>query len=149
MYSRKAAKARSCKFRETAMNELHENEIAKIVVDVAFHIHKVLGPGLLESVYEVIMEHELLKRGLRCERQLAVPIIYNGITFDQGFRIDLLVEGKVVVELKSIEEIEAVHKKIVLTYLKLSNKRLGLLINFGASLIKDGITRLVNGLTDP
>jgi GxxExxY protein len=107
------------------MNELHENEIATIVVDAAFHVHKKLGPGLLESVYEIVLEHELIKRGLRCERQLPIPLVYDNITFEQGFRIDLLVEGKVIVELKSIEAVDAVHKKIVLTYLRLSSKRLG------------------------
>ncbi len=127
-------------------SSLHENEISGIVIDAAMQIHKRLGPGLLESVYEVILAYELRKRGLHCERQVPVPIVYDSIRFDEGFRIDLMVEEKVVVELKSIEQLTATHRKIVLTYLKLTDKRLGLLINFGSELLKDGITRLVNGL---
>lgn len=125
-----------------------ENEIATAIVDAAFHIHKRLGPGLLESVYEVILAHELRKRGIECERQMPVPVVYDGITFEEGFRIDLLVGGKVVVELKSIEETTKVHQKIVLTYLRLTGKRLGLLINFGSALFKDGVARIVNGLPE-
>ena len=123
-----------------------ENEIAKIVVDAAFQIHKKLGPGLLESVYEVILAHELKKRGLKVERQVPVAIIFEGIRFDEGFRADIIVEDKVIVELKSVEKVSRVHKKQLLTYLRLADKRLGLLINFGAELIRDGISRIVNGL---
>ena len=123
-----------------------ENEIAKIVVDAAFQIHKKLGPGLLESVYEVILAHELKKRGLKVERQVPVAIIFEGIRFDEGFRADIIVEDKVIVELKSVEKVSRVHKKQLLTYLRLADKRLGLLINFGAELIRDGISRVVNGL---
>jgi len=123
-----------------------ENEIAKIIVDVAFQIHKRLGPGLLESVYEVILAHELKKRGLRVKRQVPVPIVFDEIKFDEGFRADLIVEEKVIVELKSVEKVSRVHKKQLLTYLRLADKRLGLLINFGAGLIRDGISRVVNGL---
>ena len=123
-----------------------ENEIAKIIVDAAYHIHKGLGPGLLESVYEVILAHELKGRGLRVQRQITVPIVYNDIRFDEGFRADLIVEDKVIVELKSVENVIPVHKKQLLTYLRLSDKRLGLLINFGSEFIRDGISRVVNSL---
>jgi len=123
-----------------------ENEIAKIVVDAAYHIHKRLGPGLLESVYEVILAYALSSRGLNVERQVLVPIVFDGMKFDEGFRADLIVEDKVIVELKSVEKIAPVHKKQLLTYLRLADKRLGLLINFGASLIKDGIFRVANRL---
>ncbi len=123
-----------------------ENEIAKIVVDAAYHIHRRLGPGLLESVYEVILAYALSSRGLNAERQVPVPIVFDGMKFDEGFRADLIVEDKVIVELKSVEKIAPVHKKQLLTYLRLADKRLGLLINFGASLIKDGIFRVANRL---
>ncbi|MBW1868444.1 MAG: GxxExxY protein [Deltaproteobacteria bacterium] len=123
-----------------------ENEIAKIVVDAAYHIHKRLGPGLLESVYEVILAYALSSRGLNVEKQVLVPIVFDGMKFDEGFRADLIVEDKVIVELKSVEKIAPVHKKQLLTYLRLADKRLGLLINFGASLIKDGIFRVANRL---
>jgi len=123
-----------------------ENEIAKIVVDTAYHIHRRLGPGLLESVYEVILAYALNTRGLKVERQVPVPIVFDGMKFDEGFKADLIVEDKVIVELKSVETIAPVHKKQLLTYLRLADKRLGLLINFGASLIKDGIFRVANRL---
>jgi GxxExxY protein len=123
-----------------------ENEIAAQIVDAAFKIHTQLGPGLLESVYEVILAHELQKRGLRVVRQVPIPILYEGIRFDEGFRADLIVENKVIVELKSVETIAPVHKKQVLTHLRLMNLKLGLLINFGDELIKSGISRIVNGL---
>jgi GxxExxY protein len=125
-----------------------ENEIAKAVVDAAFKIHTALGPGLLESVYETVLAYELEKRGLKVARQVAIPVVYEGIEMEAGFRADLIVEDKVVVEIKSVEESHPVHKKQLLTYLKLSGRRLGLLINFGAPLIKDGITRLVNHLPE-
>ena len=127
---------------------MHENEIAKIVVDVAFQIHTKLGPGLLESVYEAVMVHELQKRGLHVESQVAVPVEWDGVRLDLGFRPDLIVEHRVIVELKSIEAVAPVHKKILLTYLRLADKRLGLLINFGVELIKNGITRVVNRLQE-
>lgn len=123
-----------------------ENEIATQVVDAAFKIHTTLGPGLLESVYEVLLAHELQKRGLRVVRQVSIPIVYEGIRFDEGFRADLIVEDKVIVELKSIETVAPVHKKQVLTHLRLMNLKLGLLINFGEDLIKNGISRIANGL---
>jgi GxxExxY protein len=125
-----------------------ENEIAKIIVDVAYRIHKGLGPGLLESVYEIVLSQKLKKRGLKVERQVPVPIVFDGIKFDEGFRADLIVEGKVIVELKSVEKVIPVHKKQLLTHLRLADKRLGLLINFGSELIRDGISRIVNGLND-
>src|SRR5260370_366619 len=123
-----------------------ENEIAKEIVDVAFKIHTTLGPGLLESVYEKIMAHELKKRGLHVVNQQPLPVVYEGVRLNIGFRVDLIVERKVVVEIKSVEAIAPVHKKQLLTYLRLTDKRLGLLINFNVELIKDGITRVVNGL---
>ena len=123
-----------------------ENEIATEIVDAAFKIHTRLGPGLLESVYEVVLAYELQKRGLQVVRQTPVPIVYDELKFDEGFRADLIVEGKVVVELKSVEAVARVHKKQVLTYLRLANLKLGLLINFGEELIKDGISRIGNGL---
>ena len=125
-----------------------ENDIAKIVVDASYHIHMRLGPGLLESVYARILEYELTKRGLRVRREVPIPFRYDDIEFDEGFRADLIVEDKVLVELKSVENTAPVHKKQVLTYLKLTEMKLGLLINFGAPLIKDGIFRLANGLTE-
>ena len=123
-----------------------ENEIAKEIVDAAFQIHKRLGPGLLESVYEIVLAHELKKRGLKVKRQVPVAIVYDDIKFDEGFRADLIIKDKVIVELKSVENVVPVHKKQLLTYLRLADKRLGLLINFGAELIRDGISRVVNGL---
>jgi len=125
-----------------------ENEIAREVVDAAFQIHKRLGPGLLESVYEVILTHELKKRGLAVARQVAIPITYDGIKFEEGFRADLIVEDKVIVELKCAESVSPAHKKQLLTYLRLTDKRLGLLINFAEELIRDGITRVVNNLRE-
>jgi GxxExxY protein len=127
---------------------LTENDIAKEIVDAAYHIHRRLGPGLLESVYEAVLAYELQKRGLRVQRQVPMPVTYDGIRFDLGFRVDLLVEGRVIVELKSVQDEHPVHRKQVLTYIKLADKRLGLLIDFGAPLIKDGITRLVNRLRE-
>lgn len=125
-----------------------ENEIASIIVDTAFRIHVDLGPGLFESVYERIMEAELTKRGLNVYRQKPIPIVYGGLHFSAGFRADLLVENKVIVEVKSIDALHPVHKKQVLTYLRFADKRLGLLINFNVALIKDGIVRLANKLKE-
>ena len=127
---------------------MNENEIAKIVVNSAFHIHKKTGPGLLESVYEVILAQELKKQGLIVERQKAIPIVFEGYKFDEGFRADIVVNDILIVELKSVETIAPVHKKQLLTYLRLTDRKLGLLINFGASLIKEGIFRIVNGLEE-
>jgi len=127
---------------------MHENDIAKQIVDAAYKIHTTLGPGFLESVYETVLAYELATRGLNVTRQAAVPVAYEQISFDEGFRADLVVEGKVIVELKSVEKVAPVHKKQLLTYLRLADKRLGLLINFGEALIKDGITRIVNRLSE-
>jgi GxxExxY protein len=125
-----------------------ENEVAKEIVNSAYKIHTVFGPGLLESVYETVLAYELAKRGLRVIRQQPIPLIYEDVRMDDGFRADLIVNSKVIVEIKSVEFIAPVHKKQLLTYLRVADKRLGLLINFGAALIKDGITRVVNGLVD-
>ena len=125
-----------------------ENEIAKIIVDVAFKIHTQYGPGLLESAYQALMVYELRKRGLLVEAEKPIPLHHEGIVIDVAYRADLIVEDKVIVELKSVEEVAKVHKKQLKTYLKLADKRLGLLINFGAELIKDGISRVANGMPD-
>ena len=125
-----------------------ENEISKIIVNAAFDLHTELGPGLLETVYEVLLAHQLREAGLQVERQMPIPIQYHGVTFDEGFRAGLVVEGIVIVELKSIETVLRVHGKQLLTQLRLSGRRLGLLINFGAEHLKDGIKRVVNGLPE-
>jgi GxxExxY protein len=125
-----------------------ENEIARQIVDAAYKIHSTLGPGLLESAYQAILVYELQKRGLKVEPEKEMPIIYENIQLDTGFRADLVVEDKVIVELKSVEQVAPVHKKQLLTYLRLGDKRLGLLINFGAPLVKNGITRVVNRLEE-
>ncbi len=125
-----------------------ENEIAKQIVDAAYQIHTRVGPGLLESVYEVVLAHELKKRRLRVARQVPIPIQYDGIKFEEGFRADLIVEDKVIVELKCVESTNPAHKKQLLTYLRLTDKRLRLLINFAGELIRDGITRVVNNLQE-
>src|SRR6202049_3741783 len=109
---------------------MDENAIAKEIVDAAFRIHTTLGPGLLESVYDTVLSYELTRRGLQIARQQPVPVIYENVRIDAGFRADLIVEGKVIVEIKSVEALAPVHKKQLLTYLKLADKRLGLLINF-------------------
>jgi len=125
-----------------------ENEIAKEIVDTAYKIHTTLGPGLLESVYESVMAYELQKQGFRVERQKALPVIYEDVRLEEGFRTDLLVADSVIVELKSVETVAPVHKKQLLIYLRLADKKLGLLINFGDARIKDGISRVVNGLPE-
>lgn len=125
-----------------------ENDLARIVVDTAYQIHVNLGPGLLESVYQAILLHELRNQGLVVEDEVAVPVVWDGVKLDVGFRADLIVERKLVLELKSVEEVAPVHKKQLLTYLRLTDCRLGLLLNFGAALMKDGICRVVNGLKD-
>jgi GxxExxY protein len=117
--------------------------VATAIVDAAFTVHKTLGPGLLESVYEACLCHELRKRGLRFERQLELPIVYDGVHLDVGLRLDLLVEKSVVVELKAVEKHQPLFEAQLLTYLKLTSQRLGLLINFNVSLIKDGIKRVI------
>ena len=123
-----------------------ENEISKIVVDIAYKVHTKIGPGLLESVYEEIMFCEIKNYGLKVERQKAIPVFWKEKQLEIGFRADLIVESKVIIELKSVEEIAPVHYKQLLTYLKLTDLKLGLLINFNEYLIKDGIKRIVNNL---
>jgi len=125
-----------------------ENEIGTVVVESAVAVHRELGPGLLETVYEAILSRELQERGLNVERQVAVAIEYKGLVFDEGFRADIIAEGKVVLELKSVEHVTAAHRKQVQTYLRLTGCKLGYLLNFGEALMKDGITRCVNGLED-
>lgn len=125
-----------------------ENEVASFIVDASYQIHKRLGPGLLESVYEAILVYELRKRNLEVQRQVPVSLLWDDLEFAEAFRADLLVENKVLVELKSIEKIATVHKKQLLSYLRLADKRLGLLINFGEETIKNGIKRIVNNLQE-
>ena len=125
------------------------NEITRQIVDAAYKLHTALGPGLLETVYEVALAHELQKRGLRVRRQVPVPIDYDGLKFDEGFRADLLVEESVIVELKSVEKNHPVHPKQLRTHLVLAKLQLGLVLNFGLETMKDGITRVVNGLPEP
>ncbi len=124
---------------------MHENEIGTIIVDCAVHLHQALGPGLLESVYEVTLTRQLEKKGLSVQRQVPVPIIFEGEEFEEGFRADLIIEGKVIIELKSVEKTNPAHKKQLLTYLRLTGMKLGYLLNFGESLMKEGITRIING----
>lgn len=128
---------------------MSENEIAKQILDAAFLVHTTkLGPGLLESVYEVVMAHELGKHGFTVERQKPMPIVYDGVRFEEAFRADLVVNSKVIAELKSIEATSPIHAKQVLTQLRLSGLKLGLLINFGEAHLKDGIKRIINGKFD-
>jgi len=128
--------------------EFDENAIGTIVVDTAVNLHKNIGSGLLESVYEVILAKLLSKRGLSVQRQVAIPVKYEEEHFDEGFRVDIFINGKVIIELKSVEKITDAHKKQLLTYLKLSNTKLGFVLNFGTDLMKDGIVRIVNGLPE-
>ena len=123
-----------------------ENEISKIIVNASYKIHTRLGPGLLESVYEAILSHELTKQGLKIERQKPIPVIWDDIYLDIGFRSDIIVEKKVIIEIKSVEQISNVHLKQLLTYVRVTDLRLGLLINFNEALIKNGIKRVANGL---
>ena len=127
---------------------MKENEIGTIIVDTAVFLHKKLGPGLLETVYEVILMKLLTDKGLNIQRQVSVPIEFEGEYFDEGFRIDLFVEGKVIIELKSVEKTSPAHKKQLLTYLRLTNTKLGFILNFGTELMKDGISRIINGVLD-
>jgi GxxExxY protein len=125
-----------------------ENEIGTIVVDAAVALHRDLGPGLLESVYEVILAYELAQCGLSVRRQVPIPIRYKDVAFEEAFRADLVVENKIIIELKSIEQVSNAHKKQLLTYLRLTGCKLGFLLNFGEALMKRGITRTVNGIED-
>ena len=124
---------------------MHENDIGTILVTESIHLHQGLGPGLLESVYEVLLARSLSRHGLVVERQVPIPIEYDGEWFEIGFRADLVINSKVIVELKSIETLGNVHKKQLLTYLKLTGMKLGYLLNFGEELMKDGIVRIING----
>ena len=123
---------------------MRENEITGEIVDAAYKIHTRLGAGLLESVYEAVMAYELKKRGLRFERQKPIPVVYEGVHLQEGFRADFIVEDLVIIELKSVENIAPVHKKQLLTYLRLTNKHLGLLINFNVLKLTSGVKRIVN-----
>lgn len=123
-----------------------ENEISKQLIDIFIHVHKQLGPGLLESVYEEVVCYELARRNLRFKRQQGIPVFYNDVKMDLGFRADIIVEDKVIIEIKSIELLVPVHSKQLLTYLKLADKRLGVLVNFNVNLVKEGIVRIVNNL---
>ncbi|HWP83378.1 MAG TPA: GxxExxY protein [Bacteroidota bacterium] len=123
-----------------------ENEIGKVIVDSALKVHRELGPGLLESTYEACLQYELLQAGLRVEAQKALPVVYHEVKLECGYRIDLYVENKVVIEIKSVEALNDVHMAQILTYLKLSRCKLGFLINFNVKLIRDGIKRVVNDL---
>ena len=125
-----------------------ENELGTIIVESAIAVHRELGPGLLETVYEVALTYELQQRGLRAERQVPVPIKFKGITFDEGFRADIFVEDRIIIELKSAEKTTAAHRKQIQTYVRLAERKLGYLLNFGEAVMKDGITRAVNGLEE-
>jgi GxxExxY protein len=128
--------------------KMTENEIAAQIVDAAYKIHVKLGPGLLESVYLAVLAYELKKRGLTVDTERELPVLYEDVRIETGFRIDMIVEEKVIVELKSVEKLAPVHGKQLLTYLRLADKRLGLLINFGEARIKDGIQRIANQLAE-
>lgn len=122
------------------------NKLSGAVIDAAYHVHSRLGPGLLESVYENVLEYELKRRGLSVLRQVPIPILYDDLNINDAFRADLIVDEQLIIELKSVETLQPIHSKQLLTYLKLSGKKLGLLLNFGAPLMKNGIVRLANGL---
>ena len=127
---------------------MEENEIGKCIVDIAIQIHREMGPGLLESVYEAILAHQLRQRNFDVKRQVAIPIEYRGLRFDEGFRADLIVDNKVIVELKCVEKLNNAHRKQLLTYLRLTEMHLGYLLNFSESLMKHGIHRTVNNLKE-
>ena len=152
IFSRQGAKTQKAAFIDVLLIilklfDMDENEIAKIVVNNAFKMHKELGPGLFESVYESILEYELsTEHGLYIQRQPALPVVWKEINIDLGFKPDMIVERKIIIELKSVEKVMPVHYKQLQTYLKLTGLKLGLLINFNEALIKDGIKRIVNGL---
>ena len=130
------------------MPKSSQNDLTGIIIDAAVKIHSRLGPGLFENVYEVCLAYELRNRGLYVARQVPISMVYDSIRFDEGFKADLIVNDAVIIELKSIETLLPVHKKQLLTYLKLAGKQIGHLLNFGAPLMKDGIVRVVNGLPE-
>jgi GxxExxY protein len=121
------------------------NELSSKIIETAIEIHRRLGPGLLESVYQIILAHELTKRGFQVEREVAIPVVWDNLRFELGFRADLIVNNLIVVELKSVESLVPVHEKQVLTYLRITQKKLGLLINFGEETLKDGVRRVIHG----
>jgi GxxExxY protein len=125
---------------------MHENDISAAILKGAFRVHTALGPGLMEAVYEAALTHELRKAGLRVETQVPLPVIYDGVRLEVGYRLDMLIEEKVIVELKSVEVLNPIHAKQLTNYLKLSHLKLGLLLNFNIGSLRDGIVRLVNGL---
>ena len=147
-----AISAISASPRETPRQETHRaalkalDEITGIIVDAAVRIHRDLGPGLLESVYESTLERTLLRHGLGVARQLPIHFVYDGATYEDAFRVDLLVENRVIVEVKSVERVAVAHRKQLLTYLRLANVHVGLLVNFGAATLKEGLHRIVNDL---
>ena len=124
---------------------MHENDIGSVIVDCAVELHRDLGPGLLESVYAVTLARKIERRGLEVHREVVIPIEYEGDQFDEGFRADMIVSAKVILELKSVDRVHPAHKKQLLTYLRLTGLRLGYLLNFGDELMKHGITRIVHG----
>jgi len=134
--------------RQGAETQSKENKIGGVIVDAAIEVHRQLGPGLLESVYESAFSHELALRGFSVQSQVPIDVVYKGIRFEQGFRADLIVEKLVVIELKSVEQVSAAHRKQLQTYLRLTDLKLGFLLNFGAPLMKSGIVRTVNGLEE-
>ena len=127
---------------------MEENEIGKCIVDIAIQIHREMGPGLLETVYETILAHQLRRRDFEVKRQVAIHVEYRGLKFDEGFRADLIIENKVIVELKCVEKLNNAHRKQLLTYLRLTEMHLGYLLNFSESLMKYGIHRTVNNLKE-
>jgi len=127
---------------------MDENTIGTLLIEAAIEVHRELGPALLESVYEAALAYELEQRGLKVARKISVPLNYKGIHFDEGFRADLIIEDKVIAELKSVEKVTPAHKKQTQTYLRLTGKKLGYLLNFGGEVMKTGITRCVNGLPE-
>jgi GxxExxY protein len=129
-----------------SVNDL--NAISGQIVDAAIEVHSELGPGLLESVYEIALAYELRQRGFFVDRQIPVPVQYRGIRFDEGYRLDLVVNDLVIVEVKSIEAVTAILRKQILTYLRLTNRPLGLILNFNVNLMKDGISRIANGIQE-
>jgi GxxExxY protein len=124
------------------------NELSGLILEVAIDIHRRLGPGLLESVYQAILAYELIKRGCTVEKEEPIPLVWDNLHFELGFRADLIVNGLILVELKSVEQLAPVHKKQVLTYLRITGKKLGLLINFGDEVLKSGFHRIINGALD-
>ncbi len=128
---------------------MHENQISGIIVDSAIKVHNFLGPGLLESVYRAALAFELQKRGHRCAIERGIPAVYGDVYLELGFRADIIVDNKIIIETKSVEALAPIHGKVLLTYLRLADVRLGLLINFNVELLKDGIRRVVNNLPDP